>query len=139
MPNFSKLYRGGGTKSDAFSLGVGAKVLSQGVMQDEILTGKIKTTSTYELSGDYVLKSEGADLLLSLDDNYEASNALPVLYIYLSNNSASIEDALEIGAVTVFKGAHSYTIPNTGINDYAYILYFCKPFNVKVGEGVILP
>ena len=46
-------------------------------------------------------------------------------------------NAFEIGRVATFSGVHSYTIPNKGINDYNYIVYFCKPFNVKVGHGQI--
>ena len=47
------------------------------------------------------------------------------------------EVALEIGAVETFNGAHSYVIENTDISEYEFILYFCKPFVVKVGDGQI--
>ena len=100
-------------------------------------SGVVNTTSTYALSGNFVLTSNGSDLELQFASNYEASSALPGLFIYLSNNPNTNVDALEIGAVTEFSGAHSYTIPNTGILDYQYVLYFCKPFNVKVGHGEI--
>jgi hypothetical protein len=50
----------------------------------------------------------------------------------------SIADAYEIGPVTVFQGIHSYNLPSTiSIYDYSYILYWCKPFGVKVPEGQI--
>ena len=100
-------------------------------------SGTVVSTSSYALMGDFTLKTDGAGLILEFADNYEASTSLPGLYVYLSNNSSSTANALEIGAVTVFSGAHSYTIPNVGINDYSYVLYFCKPFNVKVGDGEI--
>ena len=58
------------------------------------------------------------DLELQFASNYTASSALPGLFIYLSNNANTNGDALEIGPVTDFSGAHSYTIPNTGILDY---------------------
>jgi len=49
-----------------------------------------------------------------------------------------VADAYEIGPVTVFQGAHFYDLPSTiSIFDYSYILYWCKPFEVKVGEGQI--
>ena len=45
---------------------------------------------------------------------------------------------LEIGAVEVFKGAHSYILEgDIPLNQYDYLLYYCKPFNVKVGDGPI--
>lgn len=101
-------------------------------------TGTVNTTSTYALSGDFTISQNATDLLLEFEAGYEASTALPGLYVYLSNNPNSIASAYEIGAVTVFNGAHNYTIPNTDLYDYQYVVYFCKPFNVKVGHGEIL-
>jgi len=101
-------------------------------------TGTVNTTSTYALSGDFKLTEEmNGDLRLAFESDYNASTALPGLYIYLSNNPNSVSNALEIGAVQVFSGAHDYTIPNVGLYDYQYVVYFCKPFNVKVGHGEI--
>lgn len=101
-------------------------------------SGTIQTTSSYTLSGDFVITAAGPDINLSIAANYVASTSLPGLYIYLSNNPNTIANAYEIGAVQVFSGAHSYTIPGVDINDYNYLVYFCKPFNVKVGDGEIL-
>ncbi len=101
--------------------------------------GTIASTSSYLLEGSYILEVQDNDVLrLSLGDDYEASTSLPGLYIYLGNNPNSIADAYEIGPVTVFQGAHFYDLPGSiGLYDYNYILYWCKPFNVKVGEGQI--
>lgn len=101
-------------------------------------SGSIATTSSYNLSGDFVLRQEGEDLILEFAENYEASTALPGLYVYLSNNKNTVANAFEVAKVEVFSGVHSYTIEGVGINDYSYLLYFCKPFNVKVGDGEIL-
>lgn len=120
---------------DSFTLVISPVVVMTVVTGEK--SGTVATTSSYPLSGSYTLRSEGDDLTLTLSDDYTADNSLPGLYIYLSNNNQSTSEALEIGPVEVFNGAHSYTITNTGINDYGYILYFCKPFNVKVGEGLI--
>lgn len=101
-------------------------------------TGTIATTSTYKLTGDFTLEEDGAGgVILSFASNYEASTSLPGLYVYLTNNPNTSVGALEIGAVETFAGEHSYTIPNTGLQDYSHVLYFCKPFNVKVGDGEI--
>ena len=100
-------------------------------------SGQITTTSSYALSGDFSLTAENNDLVLAFDENYNASTALPGLYIYLTNNPSTISGALEIGKVQTFSGVHSYTIPNVDINEYSHVLYFCKPFNVKVGDGEI--
>lgn len=118
------------------SVAVGAMTVVP--VQPQAKSGSIATTSSYALSGDFELNIENDDLVLKFEQNYNASTALPGLYVYLSNNRNSISGALEIGAVQVFSGEHSYTIPNVGLEDYRYVLYFCKPFNVKVGDGEIL-
>lgn len=102
-------------------------------------TGVIITTSSYVLEGGFSLSEieNTNDLELLIQDNYRASTRLPGLYVYLSNNPNSIGNALEIGAVETFSGEHTYLLNNIGINDYAYVLYWCKPFGVKVGEGRI--
>lgn len=103
----------------------------------DIRTGKIRTTSSYLLEGDFSLRQEGDKLILSVEGNYKASDRLPGLYLYLTNNANTINNAFEIGKVTVFEGQHMYEISGVGLNDYDYLLYYCKPFSVKVGDGEI--
>ena len=100
-------------------------------------TGTVATTTFYVLEGDFTLTEEdNGELTLSFADNYVASAALPGLYVYLTNNPNTISGAYEIGPVSVFSGTHSYTLPSSvGLMDYEYVLYFCEPFNVKVGDG----
>lgn len=99
--------------------------------------GSIATTSSYALTGSFTMETEGSGIKINFADNYAASTALPGLYVYLSNNPNSIAGAYEVGPVETFLGAHSYTIPDVGISDYNYLVYFCAPFNVKVGDGTI--
>ena len=103
-------------------------------------SGTITTTSSYELSGDFSINNIAGGLEILIADNYVASEALPGLYVYLSNNPSTVSGALEIGEVTVFSGAHNYNVTQDDltVDTYAYLLYFCKPFNVKVGHGEIL-
>lgn len=118
---------------DAATVGVGEVTVNTATER----IGSISTTSSYALSGDFILTEEGNDLKLEFAENYNASTALPGLYIYLTNNPNSTANAYEIGAVQIFSGAHSYTIPNASLFDYSHVLYFCKPFGVKVGDGQI--
>lgn len=120
--------------TDSINLTVGQSTTT---VPNEIISGTINTTTFYVLEGDFEYEENEEGTVLSLADNYEASSSLPGLYVYLSNNRNSIANALEIGMVNVFSGEHSYEIPDVGINDYSYIVYFCKPFNVKVGDGEI--
>lgn len=104
-------------------------------VEEIIREGVIVTTSSYVLEGDFTVEEIDGNLVIEIADNYSASTALPGLFIYLSNNPNSIGGAHEVSAVETFNGAHSYTVPNASIDDYKFLLYFCKPFNVKVGDG----
>ena len=98
--------------------------------------GQIRSTSGYVLEGNYRYEKKGEQIELSLDNSYRASSSLPGLYLYLSNNPASPEDGYEVGKVTVFQGEHNYTLPKSiDLMDYKYLLYWCKPFRVKVGDA----
>ncbi len=108
------------------------------IIDNEKKSGTVRTTSQYTLQGDFEVEQlENGNLLISFAANYEASDNLPGLFVYLTNNPNTINGALEIGRVTTFSGEHSYEIENVNINDYSTLLYFCKPFNVKVGDGTI--
>jgi hypothetical protein len=101
--------------------------------------GTIQTTSSYVLTGSYEYGlNDAGQLVLDIAADYVASTALPGLYVYLTNNPNSPSGGYEIGEVTVFSGAHSYILPTSiDVNDYKYILYWCKPFSVKVGDSTI--
>jgi len=105
------------------------------IIVDQSIMGSIMTTSSYTLEGDFILTENSTGIEIEFLENYAASTALPGLYIYLSNNRNSVANGFEIGAVDVFNGAHSYEIPGFSSTDFQYLVYFCKPFNVKVGDG----
>jgi len=101
-------------------------------------TGEIKTTSSYVLEGHFELEEANDIVTLNIFEDYKATSALPGLAAYLSNNPNSVSGAYEIGELSIFEGEHSFTLTEAvGLNDYKYLIYFCKPFNVKVGEGEI--
>lgn len=99
--------------------------------------GRIATTSSYLLEGDFEIIEHDGGITINIFENYRASTALPGLYVYLTNNISTVSGAYQIGPVEVFEGTHSYQLDGVGINDYSHILYFCKPFNVKVGDAEI--
>lgn len=102
-------------------------------------SGTIRTTSSYTLTGTFTLKEipNTNDLELSINSDYRASSSLPGLYLYMTNNPNTVSGAKEIAKVSVYNGAHKYTIKNTSINDFGHLLYWCKPFRVKVGDAEI--
>jgi hypothetical protein len=101
---------------------------------------EVNTVSSYPLSGSVKLKVNGNGLILEFADNFNTTSALPGLYVYLSNNTNTISGALEVGAVTKFSGSQTYNISATGdLFKYNYVLFFCKPFVVPVGNGKLNP
>jgi len=110
------------------------------VAENMVITGMLQTTSSYLLEGSFRLEKTEDALTLFLEDDYRADSNLPGLVVFLTNNRNSIADAFEIANVKIFSGAHSYDLPSTfGLMDYKYILYWCEPFMVDVGEGVLIP
>jgi electron transfer DM13 len=104
-----------------------------------VRNGVIKTTSNYLLAGDMQLVNQDGNFILKLASNFMATNALPGLYIYLTNNPSSNSGALEIGPITQFTGAQEFALPSlANINDYDFVLFYCKPFAVKVGDGKLM-
>ena len=90
------------------------------------------------LEGNFRYEFYEQNIVLSLDDSYRADTALPGLYIYLTNNPNTPMGGYEIGQVLVFEGAHQYELPSSiALMDYKYILYWCKPFSVKVGDALL--
>lgn len=118
---------------------VGKAILPPPMMDPlQVKEGIIETTTFYALTGDFTFsETEDGGIDIDIASNYRADTRLPGLYIYLSNNKNSIANAREISEVTTFNGAHSYNVPNVGFDDYSFIVYFCKPFNVKVGEATL--
>lgn len=105
--------------------------------ESSTIFGTIAATSFYDLEGTFQLSElEDGRLMLEFEENYLADTSLPGLYIYLTNNPNTPSDGYEIGRVNVFRGAHSYTIPaEIKINQFNFLLYWCKPFSVRVGGG----
>ncbi len=101
--------------------------------------GRLATQSSYELTGTFSLdrSEDETGITIRLAADYVADDGLPGLYLYLTNNPSSVAGAYEIGAVTVFEGAHEYEVADVDVDQYAYLLYYCKPFSVRVGSGEI--
>ena len=100
----------------------------------------LKTVSTYPLSGNATLKKSGGKIVLEFDESFTTTSALPGLYVYLTNNVSTINNALEVAKVKDFSGAQSYEVSeDISLNTYDYVLFYCKPFLVPVGNGELKP
>lgn len=111
--------------------------MAQGV--PDVRTATLMTVSSYQLEGTAILRDDEG-LKLELGSDFFTTDALPGLYLYLTNNVSSINNALELGPVEQFSGAQVYTIAgDTQINDFSHVLFYCKPFRVSVGTGEFMP
>ncbi|MFK8055298.1 MAG: hypothetical protein AB8F78_04175 [Saprospiraceae bacterium] len=122
----------GVTVEDEIEVAVGAETV---IVVNETRSGDISTTSSYRLTGGFEVSEISGGIRIDVMEDYQASTALPGLFIYLTNNPSTTSGALEIGPVQVFNGAHFYEVDGATIDQYSHLLYFCKPFNVKVGDG----
>lgn len=96
----------------------------------------LATTSSYPLSGTAIVRREDGKLFLDLLDDFSTTSDLPGLYVYLTNNTSNVSQAIEIGKVAKFSGSQTYEIPgNPGLFDFNFVLFYCKPFSVPVGDG----
>lgn len=103
-------------------------------------TAEISTVSSYPLSGTATLKKDGDNLILQFSDDFITTSALPGLYVYLTNNVNTLNGAFEIGKVTAFSGVQSYNIASkSDLFEYNFVLFYCKPFVVPVGNGKLNP
>lgn len=100
----------------------------------------LSTVSSYPLDGNVILKRIGGKTILEFDATFNTTSALPGLYVYLTNNVATINNALEVAKVAAFTGAQSYEIDeDISLTEYNYVLFYCKPFLVPVGNGELKP
>lgn len=101
---------------------------------------ELETSSSYPLSGTAILRKESGKNVLIFDEDFNTTSALPGLYVYLSNNTNSINDALEVGKVENFTGAQRYEMEEDfELSTYNIVLFYCKPFRVPVGHGELKP
>ena len=127
------------TDTSTTTTGTSTTETDDGIVESEqFFEGQIRSTSSYLLEGNFRYEFDGQNIVLSLGENYSADTALPGLYVYLTNNPTTPSGGYEIGKVTVFEGAHQYNLPaSIALMDYKYILYWCKPFSVKVGDALL--
>ena len=126
------------TETSTMTTGTETSTMTGVVIAPQFFEGEIRSTSSYVLEGKFRYEHDGTRITLSLDSSYRASTSLPGLFIYLGNNPRTVNGAFEIGEVKVFSGAHQYVLPpSIELTDYKYIIYWCKPFSVPVGEGEI--
>lgn len=105
--------------------------------------GSFEPTSSYKSAGDFEITSTDNGIKIELASNYVADTSLPGFALFLTNNPSSLANALQIDAYDDSDGAHytgafTYTIENVGLNDYKYLVQWCRPFSILTGKGLII-
>ena len=123
-------------QSDTLSTTIDITVSMEETEEMNFRTANIQTTSSYPLSGTAILTIEPGTMKLDLLEDFNTTSALPGLYVYLTNNPNTIDGALELGPVEEFTGAQEYAVPaEVELFTYNFVLFYCKPFLVKVGDA----
>lgn len=119
------------------------------VANDEVVTpvetikvGTFVETSSYVAAGDFEILETSSGIQINLASNYQADQSLPGFALFLTNNPNSLSNALQIDAYddndgVHYTGAFTYNIDNVGINDYQYLVQWCRPFSILVGQAII--
>jgi hypothetical protein len=116
------------------------EVATETVVVDQERTAVLNTTTSYRLTGTATLLKENDKLVLSFSDDFDVDTALPGLYVYLSNSTSNVSNAIEVSKITQFNGAYSLEVTGTDeLFDYSYVFFYCKPFSVPVGNGKLNP
>ena len=116
------------------------EVTMETVAADQSRTAVLNTTTSYKLTGTATLRKENGKLTLAFSGDFDADTSLPGLYVYLSNSTSNISNAIEVSKITQFKGAYSIDVTGTDeLFDYSFVFFYCKPFSVPVGNGKLNP
>ena len=85
-------------------------------------------SGSYNLQGTFSVDGTG----IHVNDDYQGTTA-PGPVWYLSNSSESIQGGVRIGSANKSSGRH--TIGTTQALDYEYLILWCDPFSVFIGNG----
>lgn len=85
-------------------------------------------SGSYNLQGTFSVDGTG----IHVNDDYQGTTA-PGPVWYLSNSNKSIQGGVRIGSANKSSGRH--TIATTQALDYEYLILWCDPFSVFIGNG----
>ncbi len=93
-------------------------------------------TFTGNSAGTAKLKIENGVLKVQTGMNFSTSTSAPDLRIYVSKAGNNVSNAIEIGSLNQRSGAQSWNLPaGTNINEYRYVLVWCKQFSALYGTA----
>lgn len=121
---------------------VDEEMMDDEIMEEEVVTriGSFRTVSDYVSSGDVQVVETETGINIVFASNYRADNSLPGFAMYLSNSPTSLVNALEIDAFddadgVQYAGAHNIAVSGVAIDAYKYLVHWCRPFEIVVGQA----
>lgn len=115
--------------SQAYQLTIGNGGSSQASRK-----GQFGGANGYSVSGEATLEAAGNGVKLVLGSNFSSQNG-PGLYVYLSNSASSVSGGVELGKLRKNSGTDEYTIDNVSLDQYNFVLIYCKPFGATFGAA----
>lgn len=98
-------------------------------------TGTFEGLSDYTVEGGFTLFEDQGDLILRLEDNFQASNG-PGLYLYLATSATSVTGGSQLGPLEMNSGSQLYTVPSgVTLEAYDFVIVYCQPFGIPFGFG----
>lgn len=98
-------------------------------------SGSFQGLSDYTVEGEFTLFEDQGDLILRLEDNFQASNG-PGLYLYLGTSATSVTGGAQLGPLEMNAGSQLYTAPDgVTLETYDFVIVYCQPFGVPFGFG----
>ncbi|OJJ17903.1 hypothetical protein BKI52_29020 [marine bacterium AO1-C] len=113
--------------SQAYELTIGSGGSSQASR-----TAQFAGSNGYRVSGDASLAAAGNGIKLSLGSNFSSQSG-PGLYLYLSNSSSSVSGGVELGKLRKNSGSDEYTVDGVALDQYKFVIVYCKPFGAAFG------
>ncbi|PQJ76027.1 Ig-like domain-containing protein [Polaribacter gangjinensis] len=118
-------------------------VANNSIIIDNPKKGTFSKTTSYKAAGDFEITKTSTGIKIELASNYVADTSLPGFALFLTNNPNSLASALQIDAYDDADGAHytgafTYNISNVGLNDYKYLVQWCRPFAILTGKAQII-
>ncbi|MGY5353077.1 DM13 domain-containing protein [Wenyingzhuangia sp. IMCC45533] len=100
-------------------------------------SGELMSNSFYDVKGRFRIVEKDGITSIILSDDF-ATDFLPDLVIYLSNNTNSNTGAQIISDEIRASGGQTFVVPNgVDVGRYSNVLLYCRRFSQRVGFGVI--
>lgn len=106
-------------------------------VSQEIVIKNGTLSGDYDLSGSFTIREKDGKQRVVFEDDFFMTS-IPAPYIYLSNSTAVVDDAVNLGRINQLTGTSSYEIPeDVNVNEFQFVFLWCEAFSIPIGSGEI--